>query len=519
MENSLSDGNELLDIWKIRDDDISGYLKIIEGKKYFITKNKIKKLDDKYLEIYRQNRGNEKIQLNYDPIRINNVNFYQVLNDIQNEYFDENYRHLSEDYKIAIDIFKEKKTTNKMDDDTLKIILCIIIFILILYLGIIINSKINNSNSNPNPNPPLQENLNESIPVHKVYTEKEYNPQDNIYYVKMEDNNEIYNKHGTIKYDNGNIKYIGPFKNNVAHGNGKYYDRDNNFTIKFEGNFTDGYFESGTLYLDYGNYTGNFKNSKYEGRGIFLYNNGNKYNGTWKNGLREEGRIDYANGEYYNGHWANNKNNKPEGNGTYKYSNKDIYEGEFKNGLRDGKGIYYWAEDGDFYEGGFKNDLRDGKGIYYWAEGGYYNGSYKKNLREGKGKLYFGKERDCNYYEGDFKNGTKHGSGTYVYLNKEKYVGEWKNNTRDGYGYFTYKNGDFYKGHWKNDRREGIGILIYTDEYYYEGHWENDKRQGKGEIKIKKNGETKYSGNFKNDHYDYGFGKFLKKWIWDYPHD
>ena len=34
-------------------------------------------------------------------------------------------------------------------------------------------------------------------------------------------------------------------------------------------------------------------------------------------------------------------NNKKEGNGKYIYNNGHKYEGEYKNNLRDGRGIYY----------------------------------------------------------------------------------------------------------------------------------------------------------------------------------
>ena len=43
------------------------------------------------------------------------------------------------------------------------------------------------------------------------------------------------------------------------------------------------------------------------------------------------------------------------------YNNGDKYEGGFKNDLKEGKGIYYY-NNGNKYEGEFKNDLREGKG-------------------------------------------------------------------------------------------------------------------------------------------------------------
>ena len=44
------------------------------------------------------------------------------------------------------------------------------------------------------------------------------------------------------------------------------------------------------------------------------------------------------------------------------YNDVDKYEGEWKNGLKEGKGIMYY-NDGRRYKGDWKNDLKEGKGI------------------------------------------------------------------------------------------------------------------------------------------------------------
>ena len=39
-----------------------------------------------------------------------------------------------------------------------------------------------------------------------------------------------------------------------------------------------------------------------------IYNNGNKYDGEWKNDLKEgEGKMTYNNGDEYNGYWENDE--------------------------------------------------------------------------------------------------------------------------------------------------------------------------------------------------------------------
>ena len=46
----------------------------------------------------------------------------------------------------------------------------------------------------------------------------------------------------------------------------------------------------------------------------------------------------------------------------------DRYEGDWKNGIKEGKGIYYW-ENGDRFEGNWINDNKDGKGIMFYKNG------------------------------------------------------------------------------------------------------------------------------------------------------
>ena len=57
---------------------------------------------------------------------------------------------------------------------------------------------------------------------------------------------------------------------------------------------------------------------------------------------------------------------KIEGKGEYTYQDGEKYEGEFKNGIREGFGKYFY-NNGDRYEGDFKNGVRDGKGIIYYG--------------------------------------------------------------------------------------------------------------------------------------------------------
>ena len=73
-----------------------------------------------------------------------------------------------------------------------------------------------------------------------------------------------------------------------------------------------------------GRYIGQVINGLKEGKGIYYYNNGDKFDGEWKNDKKFKGAL-YFNREHFKG---------------------DKYKGDFLNDKFGGKGIYFW-NDGD----------------------------------------------------------------------------------------------------------------------------------------------------------------------------
>ena len=72
------------------------------------------------------------------------------------------------------------------------------------------------------------------------------------------------------------------------------------------------------------------------GYGVFVYENGDKYVGEWKNNKSHGlGTSTLKNGETYSGQW---KNATPHGQGTYKFFNGDKYVGEWKEWNFHGQG-------------------------------------------------------------------------------------------------------------------------------------------------------------------------------------
>jgi len=210
-----------------------------------------------------------------------------------------------------------------------------------------------------------------------------------------------------IFYNNGNIKYDGPFKNYEAEGKGKYYSKEYNNII----------------------YDGNFEKGKPNGNGTRYYYEGNNkigyYNGSWIKGKRSGIGEMYNKGSIYKGLWENDKRN---GEGKLNYNNGDYYDGNFANDLREGKGKLYYSN-GDYYEGEFKNDLMEGQGTYKYKNSEYI-GEWKEDKKHGKGIIHY-YNSDC--YDGYFLNNMRDGSGIYCYnSNKKCFQGYWVQNVRHG---------------------------------------------------------------------------------------
>lgn len=89
------------------------------------------------------------------------------------------------------------------------------------------------------------------------------------------------------------------------------------------------------------------------------------------------------------------------GNGRFLYANGDRYLGEFKDSVSHGRGAYYF-HNGDLYKGQFKKGERHGFGNMTWKNGDKYIGEYAHNQREGDGTYYFA---DGRVKKGVFKNG------------------------------------------------------------------------------------------------------------------
>ena len=66
------------------------------------------------------------------------------------------------------------------------------------------------------------------------------------------------------------------------------------------------------------------------------------------------------------------KGRKPEGKGKTTFTNGDTYEGEYVKGKRQGEGIYSF-HDGEKYVGTWFQDQQHGKGTFYFLNNRIWN--------------------------------------------------------------------------------------------------------------------------------------------------
>eukprot|EP00921_Rhytidocystis_pertsovi_P011031 GHVQ01017766.1.p1 GENE.GHVQ01017766.1~~GHVQ01017766.1.p1 ORF type:complete len:375 (+),score=35.13 GHVQ01017766.1:377-1501(+) len=95
-------------------------------------------------------------------------------------------------------------------------------------------------------------------------------------------------------------------------------------------------------------------------------------------------------------------NGSYEGNGLWISENEEKYHGEWKKGKRHGHGTF-WRHDGSVYEGQWFLDEICGFGVLTEANGDKYSGHFLKNKKEGSGTLnYFESGRR---FHGEWANG------------------------------------------------------------------------------------------------------------------
>lgn len=359
-------------------------------------------------------------------------------------------------------------------------------------------------------------------------------------------------------------KYVGPFVEDRACGNGEYHT--------FASRKIAGFFESRIIEDELGRYQGLTLNGKKYGRGIQVYENGDRYDGEWRDGMRYGyGIMQYEDGGRYVGFWLKDERSKL---GTYSLPSGEKYVGRWLKDKRHGIGTMMFENNDRLVDAQWVNDAPvDGIGTFVYANKSVYRGTLKSGVPNGRGSLtmlisvllaeraeyrkkiglhYFlrgekkshkedpevkteyeepepsNMEEDITAYVESAKQGKKKqvavfqpntitfwrefkqgkmidGPGLSIW-DGNAYEGDFIGYERSGIGKMARTTGETYYGQWKHDREWGLGEVKTRSLDTYIGHWYNGFRNGVGSQSYDEGGV--FCGKWMNDR-RHGIGIFV----------
>jgi hypothetical protein len=193
----------------------------------------------------------------------------------------------------------------------------------------------------------------------------------------------------------------------------------------------------------------------FSGTGRLRWANGDVFDGTLQNGKRQgKGLFVWGNGQRYKGDWVDDE---PNGQAVIDFANGDHYEGMAEHASPKGTGSMAYAS-GDRYKGQFAAGQPNGTGAYVWKNGQKFEGDWKDGKPSGRGRLQYA---SGDVYEGTVRDGSPNQSGTFTWVSGDRYVGQWKAGRKEGPGVFTWAaTGDRWEGVYENDAQSSNGNLI-----------------------------------------------------------
>ena len=140
-------------------------------------------------------------------------------------------------------------------------------------------------------------------------------------------------KENKCKLENYNEKYEGDVRKGSKHGLGILTKTHGMEQERLEGRWVDGLLDNGKAEISdsFGKYVGEYKKFQPHGKGVYLYSDGDKYDGMWEEGARSgQGEYLYSDGSRYSGQWRKGKYN---GSGEYMFAGGVKVVGVFKEGV------------------------------------------------------------------------------------------------------------------------------------------------------------------------------------------
>lgn len=140
---------------------------------------------------------------------------------------------------------------------------------------------------------------------------------------------------------------------------------------------------------------------------------------------------------------------------------------------------YIWGKllyENGFYLGEFitkdTQKVREGRGAYYWNnDGSLFVGYWKDSLKEKKGTVY-DKNRQI-IYQGEFSRNKKNGIGRFFFNSGDMYIGGYENDMRHGKGKYVWSDGSSWEGLFRNNQMHGVGIYSSSDGETWEVEYNN----------------------------------------------
>ena len=175
------------------------------------------------------------------------------------------------------------------------------------------------------------------------------------------------------------------------------------------------------------------------------------------------------------------------GRASVTYANQDRYEGDFKDGLREGNGTYtYFKEEGpgNRYEGEWLANKKHGIGKMTFGGVGEYFGRFENGKRHGEGVFKYNKTG--NVYSGSWKYGIKNGHGEFIFNDtKMKIAGNWDNG-KITQGKWIFPNGTYFEGPFVNNYPKGEGVWHFVNGNTVKGDFsqelkDNDNPEPEGD--------------------------------------
>jgi len=197
------------------------------------------------------------------------------------------------------------------------------------------------------------------------------------------------------------------------------------------------------------------------------------------------------------GYWQGNlKLFKPNGKGIYEYNNGDKYEGTMVEGKRqtdangnNRKAKYSWANGAKFY-GQYVAHRCHGEGKLWFPDGTFVSTTWKKDVSALENFEF----KNGDVYSGDISTWKMHGKGTLKLENGDSYEGSFGNNMFNGHGEYQCRSGDFYAGLFKDgspgalgsrgESGAGEGYMTFANGDVYYGEFDSGVPHGKGQLRF-----------------------------------